>query len=49
MQNDFHQKQYDAETQEIARVAKSIQGYDPEISWGECIRLAEKYHREGKV
>jgi len=47
---EFHQKQYDAETQWVAQVAKSIKDENPDvdISWTECIRLAEKYLREKK-
>ena len=39
----FAQKQYDAETQEVARVARSIQHAQSDLSWGQCIELAEKY------
>ena len=45
---DFHRKQYDAETKWVTEVAKSIKDGNPEvdISWAECIRLAEKYLKE---
>ena len=45
---ELHRKQYDADTQWVARVAASIRDENPEaeISWGECIRLAEKYLKE---
>ena len=43
-------KQYDADTKWVAQVAKSIKDENPDvdISWGECIRLAEKYLRKRK-
>lgn len=37
------QNQYDSETQEVARIARSIQDNHSDLSWGECIRLAEKH------
>jgi hypothetical protein len=47
---EFRQKQYDAETQWVTQVAKSIKDENPDvdISWTECICLAEKYLRENK-
>lgn len=41
----WHKKQYDADTKWVAQVAKSIKDENPDvdISWSECIRLAEKY------
>lgn len=43
-------KQYDADTKWVTQVAKSIKDENPnvDISWSECIRLAEKYLRESK-
>lgn len=48
MIDSFYQKQYDAETQEIARQAKSLQDNNPDLTWGECIRLVEKWNKEKK-
>ena len=50
---EFHRKQYDADTKWATQVAKSILAYKDEnpnvdISWSECIRLAEKYLKESK-
>lgn len=38
----FHTAQYDAETQAVARLAKEYQKQQPDLSWSECIRIAEK-------
>lgn len=48
MIDSFHQKQYDAQTQEIARQAKHLQRDNPDLTWGECIRIAEKWNDESK-
>jgi len=47
---EFHRKQYDADTKWVTQVAKSIRDENPDvdISWSDCIRLAEKYLKEGK-
>ena len=47
---EFHQKQYDADTKWVTQVARSIKKENPDvdISWSDCIRLAEKYLREDK-
>ena len=49
MQNfELYRKQYEADTQWVAQVAASIRDENPDvkISWGECIRLAEKHLKE---
>jgi len=48
LRHSFHRKQYDADTKWVSQVAKSIKDENPhvDISWSECIRLAEKYLRE---
>lgn len=45
---EFHREQYDADTKWVTQVARSIKEENPDvdISWDECIRLAEKYLRE---
>jgi len=47
---EFYRKQYDADTKWVTQVAKSIKEGNPDvdISWSECIRLAEKRLRESK-
>ena len=47
---EFHRKQYDADTKWVTQVAKSIRDENPDvdISWSDCIRLAEKYLKESK-
>lgn len=47
---EFHRKQYDADTEWVTQVAKSIRDENPDvdISWSDCIRLAEKYLKESK-
>ena len=49
--SELSKKGYQAETQWVAQVAKSIQLENPSLnlSWGECIRLAEKALRERKT
>lgn len=51
LQNGYsilNQKQYDSETQSVAITAKELQKDNPDLSWGECIRLAEKWMSESK-
>lgn len=51
LQNGYrilNQKKYDSETQDIAITAKHLQKDNPDLSWGECIRLAEKWKSEDK-
>ncbi len=45
---ELYRKQYDADTKWVTQVAASIRDENPdvEMSWGECIRLAEKYLKE---
>lgn len=45
----FAQKQYDSETQDVARIARETRKNHPELSWSECIRLAEKWVAERKA
>lgn len=44
----FHTSQYDAETQSVARLAREYKKQQPELSWSECVELAEKHVRESK-
>jgi hypothetical protein len=48
--SELNKKRYDADTGWVAEVAKSLRDENPDvdISWGECIRLAEKYLLEGE-
>lgn len=49
MDGSLAQKKYDSETQSIAITAREIQKENPDISWGECIRIAEKWNSEDKT
>ncbi len=44
----FHTSQYDSETQMVARLAKSYQSLNSNLSWSECIRLAEEKAQRDK-
>lgn len=43
---ELYQKRYDADTQTVAQAAQRLQQDQPDLSWGECIRLAEKWLKE---
>ena len=43
------QKQYDDDTQQVARWARDIKRQAPDISHGEAIRIAEKWLVEWKA
>lgn len=46
--HEFATKQYLAETESVAITARLLKKDNPDISWGECIRLAEKWLSEDK-
>jgi len=44
---NLSQKSFEA-TQDVAITARELRKDNPDLSWGECVRIAEKWKRENR-